>query len=497
MNNGQLQNLMSCLLDGSIEPDDFHTLRATLNESASARRLYFAYKAVDDELYDLEADGEEYLQTLAIATISESGSFEHRDHDKSPGDKSSGQGVLIARSLIVRRKFFYFAIAAGLLVALAIWQRSDRPEQAHKTSTDEPAILAQIEPVSDACRWYVEDGHRERAESYRSGDIIRVTRGKLNLLYVSGTRVVLHSPAVYQLISGEDARILVGRLTATVSEAGIGFSVITPRATVVDLGTEFGVEVENNGATDVVVFNGEVDVDYHDDRINAQRLRMGEAIHLDAAGTASRIVSITTSAYSSQSLEEPSRPIVILQVRDNIRRNPSTLNYYEIVHSGMAEDASAYVDRISEYNGLTTEGMPPYLLGGDYVKTFNNDKANRNIRIRIDLARPANLYILLDDRVLPPEWLRDQFQDTGNNIGVERGGAILEDGRWRRTERPNGVGPGVAVGIVDTLSVWVCKVATPGVVTLGPPIIFDGDELFGVTSGNMYGIVAVPLGEAR
>ena len=84
------------------------------------------------------------------------------------------------------------------------------------------------------------------------------------------------------------------RLTANVTEPAKGFSVLTPRATVVDLGTESGVEVNNDGATDVVVFKGEVDDDYNDptDQSSAQRLRIGEAVHLGAIGMANRIVSV-------------------------------------------------------------------------------------------------------------------------------------------------------------------------------------------------------------
>ena len=58
----------------------------------------------------------------------------------------------------------------------------------------------------------------------------------------------------------------------------------------------------------------------------------------------------------------------------------------------MQEDAKAFADREEhEWNGITSDGMPAYLLGGDYVKTFNNDKIKNDIEITVKLDRAAKL----------------------------------------------------------------------------------------------------------
>jgi len=436
---------------------------------------------------------DEHLQTLVV-----------RGNTRSVGSGPEWGGSNSPKALA------FIAIAVGLLLALGLWQVADRWNQElvqgpavgqpsvpvdGSMLVDEPSILTKIEPASDDCEWYVEHELRTEAESYRSGDIIRVTSGKLSLRYTNGIEVVLHPSSAYQLISEMNARILLGRLTATVSEAGIGFSVITPRATVIDLGTEFGIEVNHNGATDVVVFKGEVDVDYHDDQANrtsAQRLRMGEAVHLDAKGTASRIVSINNSTYSSGSLPESSRPVVIAEVRDNIERT-SSLSYYEIVHGGLREDVFPYVDRPHRYIGIAKAGLPPYLVGGDYVKTFNDDKIREDIRVSVQLAVPARLYVLFDDRLATPKWLRDKFRDTGDNIGVELS-VWFHEGWYDRKPLRN-VKPGESVDgivldkkapVVDSLSVWVRDISEAGVVALGAT---EDRKIF----STMYGIVAVPL----
>jgi hypothetical protein len=173
---------------------------------------------------------------------------------------------------------------------------------------------------------------------------------------------------------------------------------------------------------------------------------------------------------------------VISEVHDNIERM-STLNYYEIVHQGMREDALAFVDREAhQWNGVDATGMPAYLVGGDYVKTFNNDKFNHEIRVAVKLAVPAHLYVLFDNRLPIPRWLQEGFRDTGDDIGLDTG-PFFSKGAWQN-KTPPGVGPGVSVE--DTFSVWVKVVPEPGTV-------FLGSTEAPVLEPNMYGIVAVPM----
>ena len=89
-------------------------------------------------------------------------------------------------------------------------------------------------------------------------------------------------------------RAVLGTLKAHVDKGAEGFTVETPRTTVVDLGTDFGIDVTDHGSTDVVVFTGAVDV--HSDGVEGlksrQRLGAGEGVRVSGEGTASRIVSI-------------------------------------------------------------------------------------------------------------------------------------------------------------------------------------------------------------
>lgn len=476
IDEGKLRERIDALMSGSIEPDEFQQLQDQLKSEPAAREVYLSELEIESLLKGEQTD----LQPPIFPSLPQT--------ELSQGPSaSSGQWL---RNLCLLAWFF---MAAGAL----LWSSGIIPTSEFTAdAVDGGSPLSELNPLSDGCQWYVEDTRRVKdVKSCRVGDVIRVTKGQLAVSYPTGTRVVLQSPAAYQLISATSAKMIVGRLTATVSEAGAGFTVITPQADVIDLGTEFGVGVENDGATDVVVFKGEVDVDYHDrdSETQVQRLRMGEAVRLDAVGTTSRLNWVNGDAYSNQPLKQPIRPPLISEVRDNIERGSSMLNFYEIVPEGMAEDALAYVDRIAhQYNGVTQAGLPSYLISADYVKMFNSDKYNKTTRLKVTISSPAKLYILLDNRVTPPEWLTSEFRDTGDDVGLDTGpfqstqsaGSETVGTGWHN-KGPSGVGPGVSID--DEMSVWVKEVARPGVVELGP--MATTVEV----GANMYGILATPL----
>jgi hypothetical protein len=92
----------------------------------------------------------------------------------------------------------------------------------------------------------------------RPGERVDVAKGLVQLEFFSGAKIILHGPAVFVPTGARAGRLESGRLTGDV--AGGNFSLTTPAAEVIDLGTEFGVSVDAATGTDVFVFNGEVKV---------------------------------------------------------------------------------------------------------------------------------------------------------------------------------------------------------------------------------------------
>jgi hypothetical protein len=108
------------------------------------------------------------------------------------------------------------------------------------------------------CQW-VGDESAMPGRDMRAGKTLRLQRGLAEIQFDRGARLILQGPAGLELLSGNEARLLHGSLTARVPSEARGFTVISPRGKVVDLGTEFGLSVDDRGNTAVHVFAGEVE----------------------------------------------------------------------------------------------------------------------------------------------------------------------------------------------------------------------------------------------
>lgn len=108
-----------------------------------------------------------------------------------------------------------------------------------------------------------------------SPGLLKLKAGIAQIEFYQGARVVLEGPASLQLISSGEATCMSGRLSAHVPPQAKGFRINTPKGAVVDLGTEFGLDVSDSTA-EVHVFKGEVEL--HPASSAMQALKQGQAM---------------------------------------------------------------------------------------------------------------------------------------------------------------------------------------------------------------------------
>lgn len=481
---------------------DAEALKAELLQLSIARH---SGDATDDELARLERllhdDTEARSLYLRISddtvTLSDAGSSgpnpavgvsDFLSDTKRPG------GVL-GRSWIL----LLATAAAALLVVsggLIAWNK-DEPQLALDTG-DKQAAFARIVNLRNV-------GWGEGSRVYREwqrlgrGDSFKIDTGLVEILYDSGVQFLAQGPA--ELTFASESRVVAsqGKLVARVSPDAIGFEVTTPQAKVIDRGTSFGVSVRKGEKTDVVVYDGLVDLEFGKDAAHkGPRMAAGDALRILRDGKFERIASVGDDLFLPPPGPRDGAPDgegLIAAVSDNLKSS-QTSKCYRVIREGFGEDCPAFVDRLHQWNGLDGGGLPSFLKGCDYVMTFNDDKVSTGIRLSVTLNRPARLYILIDDRVDPvPQWLINDFVDTGWDVGVDEGYVGIE------THKQIEVGPGA--GIESVCSVWARDVAGPGPIQLGgprdpeaEPQPYKGKEK---TVGMlMYGVVAGELpGSAR
>ncbi len=85
---------------------------------------------------------------------------------------------------------------------------------------------------------------------------LQLREGYAELRFDNQTRVTLEGPAEFQLLADDQLKLIYGRLYAVVPAEAIGFTVKTPSAQIVDLGTEFGVDCSLHSDTSLHVMKG-------------------------------------------------------------------------------------------------------------------------------------------------------------------------------------------------------------------------------------------------
>ena len=262
---------------GRLGDDDIRRLEATLIASEDARRLFVAY-------FQMHTD----LEFSARARRATSAVLGRVSAEPAPAS-SRGVPRPAARSLprIALPLNRWTSLAAGILIAVVAYglgqlgSATPAPRRAASGSTSLRADTSNVAWLVNAqnCRW--EGGESGMpGRDMRAGKVLRLDRGLAEIEFDRGARLILEGPAGLELISGNEARLLHGSLTARVPERARGFTVHSPRGKVVDLGTEFGLSVDDKGGTAVRVFEGTV---VASPAVLGPRAKPGLTLHQDQA----------------------------------------------------------------------------------------------------------------------------------------------------------------------------------------------------------------------
>ena len=218
-------------LDGTLNSTDLQALESALVSDPAARAYFVRYAQLHGDL------GQEARASRAAAAAIR---------------KLAG----ITRTPFRRPVAWIIGSVIALLFAVALgWVL-------HKPAAPEPSAIAWLVNAQD-CTWT--DG-KAPDDGLKPGTLLSIDRGLAEIRFRSGARVILSGPARLELRSENAATLYRGRATARVPEPAIGFELLSPKGKIIDLGTEFGVEVGEDGATGIYVFEGAVSTVVNDGR---------------------------------------------------------------------------------------------------------------------------------------------------------------------------------------------------------------------------------------
>jgi hypothetical protein len=161
-------------------------------------------------------------------------------------------------------KAFGFAVSGLLITYFAVLMFSVIWDQVHWADRKAQDLLAP-ENLSfatltrtDDCYW--EPNLDTKADDRRQQKTLQVRSGLAELKFAQGAKVIVQGPAEFEVCSANRGFLRRGKLVALVPREAVGFTVATPTADIVDLGTEFGVEADGKGAIEVQVFKGKIEL---------------------------------------------------------------------------------------------------------------------------------------------------------------------------------------------------------------------------------------------
>lgn len=119
---------------------------------------------------------------------------------------------------------------------------------------------------------------------------LAIESGLVEVTYGTGVRVTLEGPAVFDVTGPESGRLTGGKLVTAVPKGAEGFRIDYQDGTVVDLGTEFAMDIKPGRTSEVGVFNGKIEL--HREGEKPLPLYENHAVLQEAANTRSPLQSI-------------------------------------------------------------------------------------------------------------------------------------------------------------------------------------------------------------
>ena len=231
-NQRELESLLSTYCDGRLDSAGQARLAEWLESDQEARRFYLHY-------LDLHLD------------------LSRRSGISKLIQLPASQPV---RREIRWRSFAAAAAAIVLLGSLAVaWFNRTAPTTADNQAEAEASAREVIAFVThaDSVQW----SYPQLADlglGLRQGERVDLNSGKLRIDFFDGSAVTIVAPAKFDLYGRSEIGLETGKIAVRADGPTPGFSVRTPGALFVDVGTEFLLTVNDSGSAQMRVIDGEV-----------------------------------------------------------------------------------------------------------------------------------------------------------------------------------------------------------------------------------------------
>jgi hypothetical protein len=273
--------------------------------------------------------------------------------------------------------WLWLTLAASVVAVGLIWAGAPAPPEPETAE-----FVAKITGLRDSV-WSKQSPNSRLGEFVRRGEPLELVQGFAELTFDSGAVLVVAGPARIDVNSAWDATLHHGCVTARVPSQAIGFRISHPAVEVVDLGTEFSMVAQTQGAASVFVVEGEVEASPGSgaDR-EAIVLRENESLSFSSVGDAGveNDPAIRPQSGVPKSFDRDSQPIRYLYWSfDHMvdRLFPAEAKGYSPKQAGMkwnrrqdpAEPPQGFRNQGVRFNGRATARALVPGISGDVART--------------------------------------------------------------------------------------------------------------------------------
>jgi len=276
LQEAEITELTSRFLDGNLDSDAFDRLQQQLQRDPAARRYFIDRMLMDAHLPDLLSTGTiEDMVDVLNGTVSED--------SRLPPEKEISLPRAHPNTNSLRNGFF--SLKSGLILTLLLcvgwagmWSLVWFQRRPALVEVKSLAVVSRLRDVrSQDLKQRLVIGQKLNA------GIVALESGTAEILFQNNVKVLLQGPAELELIDPMRAHLRRGRALFNVPPAAIGFVCETSEASIIDLGTEFGVHAGEASGTAVQVYVGEVianAIANEDTEARGRRVRSGQAVRI-------------------------------------------------------------------------------------------------------------------------------------------------------------------------------------------------------------------------
>ncbi len=263
--------LIDALLESRLSDEQYRRLEQLLLERAEVVQIYIEYVHQHYRVaqYATTHNGVDLLRevsakvstadagladTMCLPAIVENAQPHHGDWPAEPLIANTPPTLPHRTSRLPALRWWAAAAAALLLAAIGLWMGWPTATPRHQPTS--VALVATLASSVDAR--FSNDLPKVLHGQRLSTGALELESGAARIVLDGGAEVIVHGPARFELTSPAALSLSQGMLTAHVEHRATGFTVLTPAASLVDLGTEFGVLVTPSGATETHVLRGQV-----------------------------------------------------------------------------------------------------------------------------------------------------------------------------------------------------------------------------------------------